>query len=136
MGNIVWELVKPLNQGKAIDSMESRYQIKLPADLRACIIKNNGGSPYPCTFDFGENKGKTFGGLLSFNEGDTDSIYKYIKAFETSDGKGVKMFPFGIDPAGNFLCVKNGNIVFYYHETEQECFICKTFTELLDRLYE
>jgi len=59
-----------------------------------------------------------FGGLLSFNEGDTDNFYDVVSRFETSDRK-LTMFHFGIDPAGNLLCVKNGEIVFYYSETEE-----------------
>ena len=49
-------------------------------------MKNNAGVPSLSTFDLGENKEMVFGGLLSFNEGDVDSIYDYISLFETDDG--------------------------------------------------
>ncbi len=135
MANIEWSNVRPLKKGSEIDVLEIKYLFKLPDDLKECLKHNNGGIPYPCSFDFGKNKGKVFGGLLSFNEGDYDSIYDVIGRFETSDNK-VKMFPFGIDPAGNLLCVKDGEIVFYYAETEETFFICKTFTKFLEMLYE
>lgn len=74
--------------------------------------------PFPFSFDIRKNKGMVFGGLLSFNEGDTDSFYDVVGRFETSDKK-LSMFPFGVDPAGNLLCVKDGEIVIYYFEMKK-----------------
>ena len=135
MVNIEWDCVRPLKMGTEVDVLEVRYLFKLPADLKECIKEHNGGIPFPYTFDFGQNKGKVFGGLLSFNEGDADSFYDVVSRFETPDKK-LTMFPFGVDPAGNLLCVKDDKIVFYYTETEESFFISKTFTDFLDMLYE
>ena len=50
--------------------------------------------------------------LLSFNKGDADSVYDYIGLFKNEDGTKLKMFPFGLDPFGNFFCVKkDGSVV-------------------------
>lgn len=135
MANIEWDAVKPLKVGTEVDVLEVKYLYRLPADLKECIKENNGGMPFPYTFDLGKNKGLVFGGLLSFNEGDTDSFFDVVSRFETSD-KGLTMFPFGVDPAGNLLCVKDGEIVLYYAEMEEPIFISKTFTDFLNMLYE
>ena len=136
MSNIEWDYVKPLKVGTEVDVVEVKYIFQLPADLKECLKENNGGSPYPCSFDFGKNIGKVFGGLLSFNDGDNVTFYEVLDRFTTSEGNRLKMFPFGYDPAGNFLCVEDGNIVFYDTEMGETFFICKNFTEFLAMLYE
>lgn len=135
MANIEWDNVRPLKVGTEVDVLEVKYLFMLPADLKECIKENNGGMPFPCSFDMKGKKGMVFGGLLSFNEGDMDSIYDVIDRFVTPDKK-LKMLPFGLDPSGNLLCVKDGEIVFYYSEMEESVFISKTFTDFLNMLYE
>ncbi len=135
MVNIEWDGVKPLKVGTEVDVLEVKYLFMLPADLKECIKKNNGGMPFPYSFDVGKNKGMVFGGLISFNEGDTDSVYDVIGRFETPDKK-LTMFPFGVDPAGNLLCVKDDEIVLYYSETETTFFVSKSFSDFLNMLYE
>lgn len=135
MANLTWKYVSPLKEGSEVDVLELKYCYMLPEDLKECIVENNAGVPSLSAFDMGENKGMAFGGLLSFNEGDVDSIYDYISLFETDDGKYLKMFPFAIDPAGNFFCIKDGNVVLYDHESDVTKVICHTFTEFLGMLY-
>ena len=132
---ITWKYVSPLKDSSEVDVLELKYCYMLPEDLKECIVKNNAGVPSLSTLDLGENKEMVFGGLLSFNEGDVDSIYDYISLFETDDGKGLKMFPFALDPAGNFFCIENGKVVFYDHEMDKTTVICNTFTEFLNMLY-
>ena len=76
-----------------------------------------------------------FGGLLSFNEGEMDSIYDYVSIFEKADGKGLRMFPFALDPAGNIFCVENNRIVLYNHEEDKTVVIADTFSAFLTMLY-
>lgn len=76
-----------------------------------------------------------FGGLLSFNEGDDDSIYDFIEEFETEDKTRLTMFPFGLDPFGNFYCIKENKVVFFDHESNTVLPIASTFTEFLGMLY-
>lgn len=115
--------------------LELKYHFMIPDDLKECIIKNNAGVPSLSTFDFGENNAMVFGGLLSFNEGETDSFFDYVNIFEKEDGKSLKMFPFALDPAGNFFCVENGKIVLYKHEEDRTIVICDTFSDFLNMLY-
>ena len=83
-----------------------------------------------------KNKNKVFGGLLSYNIDDLDNIYDFVALFENQDKSGLSMLPFGIDPAGNFICLKDEKIVFYDHETERAILICDTFTQFLEMLHD
>lgn len=135
MSNLTWKYVSPLKEGSEVDVLELKYCFALPEDLKECIMLNNAGTPSISTFDIGNNKGMVFGGLLSFNKEDVDSIYDCLRLFETDEGKHLKMFPFAIDPAGNFFCVKDNKIVFYNHETDNFIIISDNFTDFLNSLY-
>ena len=135
MANLEWKYVSPLKEKTEVEVVEIKYHFELPDDLRKCLTEHNAGVPSLSTLDFGKNKGMVLGGLLSFNKDDADSFYDYVDLFEQKDGKGLKMFPFALDPAGNFFCVKDNKIVFYNHETDQTVMICETFTQFLNMLY-
>lgn len=135
MADLTWKYVSPLKEGSEVDVLELKYCYMLPKDLKDCIVENNAGVPSLSTFDVGENKEMVFGGLLSFNEGDVDSIYDYINLFETDDGKGLKMFPFALDPAGNFFCIENNKVVMYNHEEDCTIVVSDTFSAFLNMLY-
>ena len=136
MKKIQWKYVSPLREKSAVDVLEIKYHYPLPDDLKSCILENNAGVPSPCLFDFGENKGKVFGGLLSYNPDDLDNIYEFIELFWNESNSNLSMFPFGIDPAGNFLCVKDKKVVFFDHETGNAIPICDTFMQLLEMLHD
>jgi hypothetical protein len=127
--NIEWKYVVPLKNKNAIDILESKYNQKLPKDLKECIKKNNSGSPNPKIFDMPDEKGKVFGGLLSFNKNDDDNIYIFEDLFKNS------LFPFASTPFGDVLCVKNNKILLWCHETDNVRFISNTFTDLINSLY-
>lgn len=135
MANLEWKYVSPLKEGTEVEVLELKYRFMLPDDLKECLAENNAGVPSLSTFDFGENKEMVFGGLLSFNEGDADSFYDYVGLFEKQDGKSLRMFPFALDPAGNFFCIEDGMIVLYNHETDESLKICRSFTDFLEMLY-
>ena len=135
MANLEWKYVSPLKEGTEVDVLELKYHFMLPEDLKECIKANNAGVPTLSTFDFGENTAMVFGGLLSFNEGEMDSIYDYVSIFEKADGKGLRMFPFALDPAGNIFCVENNRIVLYNHEEDKTIVIADTFSAFLTMLY-
>lgn len=135
MSNIVWKYVSPLKDENAIKKIEEKYCFAIPEDLKECIIHNNAGVPSVSTFDLEAKKGMVLGGLLSYNKGDLDSIYDYIDLFECSECKKLKMLPFALDPAGNFICIKDNAIVFYDHETDKTQKISNSFTDFLKSLY-
>lgn len=135
MSKIKWKYVSPLKDDTAVEEAELKYCFKLPEDLKQCLEKNNAGVPNLCTFDLNGEKERVFGGLLSFNKDDVDSFYDYVDFFKKESDSSLKMFPFAIDPAGNFFCVYNNKIIMYFHETESIVKISDTFSEFLDMLY-
>lgn len=136
MSNIKWKYVSPLLDDTELAVLEMQYRMMIPDDLKECIVQNNAGVPSITTVDIGNHSEKVFGGLLSFNKGDLDSFFDYVAMFESENGKSLKMFPFAIDPAGNFFCIEFGKVVFYDHESDETSIICNTFTELINKLYE
>ncbi len=132
---IEWKYVSPLKVGTEVEMLELKYFNPIPADLKKCIKQNNGGMPSPSKFDLGKKKDMVFGGLLSFNKGDDDSIYDFIGEFETADKTRLAMFPFGLDPFGNFFCIKDNKVVFLDHESNDIYPVANTFTEFLEALH-
>lgn len=134
MQTLEWKYTSKLKTGNEIDVLEIKYHFKLPDDLKECIKKNNAGMTYPSKFDTVKSKNRVFGGLLSFNEGEDDSVYDFISLFETDKKNELIMFPFGLDPFGNIYCVKNDKIVLWNHEEEVDEFISESFSEFLNML--
>lgn len=134
---IEWNYVSPLKVNTAVEFLELKYYYQIPGDLKDCIKKNNGGMPSLSKFNLDNQKSMVFGGLLSFNEGDDDSFYDFVKNFETQDGDKVRltMFPFGIDPFGNFYCIKDNKVVFFDHESNAIFSIADSFSSFLSMLY-
>ena len=132
---IQWNHVSELKNKASVSKFETKYHCSIPSDLKACIMKYNAGTPVPSLIDFRGNRDKVFGALLSYNTNDLDNIYEFVELFQTNNGSTLSMIPFGIDPAGNFFCVKDKKIVFYDHETERVLPICSTFTEFLNMLH-
>lgn len=128
--NIKWKYVTPLKKSSAIRDFEKAYGVSVPGDIKKCIEKNNGGTPSPQCFTLGKEKNKVFGNLLSFNEEDDDSVYKF-----TSVIKRKNIIPFGITPNGDLICSKAGKIVYYDHETDKIIPISGSLTDFLNSLY-
>ena len=46
-----WDSVNPLKVDTKVDVLEVKYLFRLPADLKRYIMENNGGMPFPYSFD-------------------------------------------------------------------------------------
>lgn len=135
MGKLKWKYISLLKDDTELENIEIMYHFPIPSDLKECIKRYNAGVPSLTTYDIGTDKEKIFGGLLSYNKGDMDSFFDYVSIFEKSDKNSLNMFPFGLDPAGNFFCIENNKVVLYCHETDKTVVIAATFTEFLHMLY-
>lgn len=135
MAVLEWKYVSVLKDDRQIDGLERKYQFKLPDDLKQCMTKYNAGVPNLVTYDIGGNTAMVFGGLLSLNPEDPDSVFDYAGLFEKDNGCGVRMFPFAIDPAGNLFCIENNRVVLYCHEDDKVIRLSDSFSALLDMLY-
>lgn len=129
---ITWKYVKPLKDEYSPEALAQTYGIKMPDDLLRCIKENNGGKVKPYTLDTPFAEDMVFGGLLSFNKEDIESVYVYLHRFKK--GNTLTAFPFGRDPFGNIYCLKDGKIYFEDHESDELFFVSDTFTELLSML--
>jgi len=133
MANIHWKYVKPLINKAAVEDFEKKYNVSFPSDLKQGIKVNNGGRPDKSTFDTNKTTERVFKTLLSFNEEDVETIYKY---FPIIHREITSLLPFASDPGGNFLCLKDGKVVLYLHEIGDIESVAISFTELMDKLYE
>lgn len=134
MNQLTWKYVKPLGTEQAIEQFESSYNVKLPLDLVAVFKQYNGGRPDKKGFNTSVKKERVLKTLLSFNEGDLETIYKAYDVLKPEDDK---LIPFASDPAGNYICyqVTDESIVFWEHETNTKEKIADSFTEFLHGLY-
>lgn len=130
INEMIWKYVKPTSLDK-IQAVEKEYGINLPEDLVNLLLEYNNGRPEKTLFRVA-GKERVFKKLLSYNKEDRENIYPYIDVLRNEN---VKLFPIASDPAGNFICLYEGNIVFWEHETAQKQYICDTITELIELLY-
>ncbi len=133
MKNIKWEYVSPIKEN-AIEDFESKYNVDIPEDLKKVILKNNGGMPSVSAIDNSNGDTYVFGGLLSFNDGDDDCVYDFVDMFIDEDDR-LSMLPFGLDPFGNFYCIKDNKVVFYNAEEDTTELMADSFSDFVDGLY-
>lgn len=113
-----------------IEDYEKEFKQKLPDDLKKAISENNMGSPFPNTFKLPNGEKNILKSMLSFNKKDKMNAY-FCKKLEQIP---KEVFPFAIDPFGNFICLKNSQIVFFDSEQEKCEYLCASFSELLENL--
>ncbi len=130
--NLTWKYVKELKDLNAIFDFEKKYGVLFPEDLKEYIIKYNGGRPSKSIFDTTKEKGHVFKALLSFNRDDRETIFITYDVLQKEDSS---LLPFASDPAGNFLCIKDGKVVLYFHETGELEAVADSFSAFLETLY-
>ena len=133
MNNITWKYVKPLVDPTAIERFESDHAVQFPLDLKEVLKAYNGGRPSLKYYDLGEIKDKEFKTLLSFNESDSETIYKAFKKIESNVHQ--TMIPFASDSAGNFFVVESDGICLWLHEIDKTVKICDSFTSFIAMLH-
>ncbi|SFC85380.1 SMI1 / KNR4 family (SUKH-1) [Bacillus sp. 491mf] len=125
-----------------IQQVEQYFGIRFPNDFIECVKQHNGGHPRPKVFCIEGQEDSSFSNLLTF---DLESQYSIIQRYENIKDRLVdRVYPFGRDSFGNFLCFdyRNGHqsptVVFWDHEEEEmekAIFpVCSSFTELLNSL--
>lgn len=147
MSNINWRKVRVKASVDNIKIVENKLGIILPTDFKVCVLENNGGRPSPYVFDIENRKGNVFATLLDLSlskETNMVTMREYVL-----DRLVDNIYPFADDPGGNLICFdyRGGNdrppkIVYWDHEIAYEdpegalFYICDTFTQLLDMLYD
>ena len=129
----VWKYKIDVSDRAVFSRIEEERNIVFPDQLKQFIVANNACTPTNYKFMLGNNE-KVFGSVLSFNVGekDMDSVFTAFSIIEDHN-----LLPFGIDPFGNYICysIKNGQILFWDHETGETKEIKNSFKEFIDSLY-
>jgi len=135
MNDIKWKYVKKLEDKKNVTDFETANRVRLPDDLKNCILENNGGRPSLRVFDSMAQKERVVKGLLSFNKSDLDNVYTVMEVFKKG---GLGLIPFASDPFGNFICLDpndKDSVVFWNHENGEAEQVCSSFSSFINSLY-
>lgn len=126
-----YKYVKELKDNNVFSQIEKERNVKVSNTLRSLIKNANAGSPNRklCIIN---KKERIIGSILSFNKGDTDSVFLAMDVVEDKN-----LLPFAIDPFGNYFCINKQNIVvFWDHETDNIESSKFTLEKFLNSLYE
>lgn len=127
-----------------IPCIEKAFLLTFPEDLKACITEHGGGSPDPCRFDIGREKGKTLVKLLSLDPRSKDFFWRYCTAVGwCSPGHHWRPYPIAQDAEGNYvgLDYEEGfppKVVYVRAEwtrTGWKHLVANSFTAFLEKLY-
>ena len=129
--NITWKRGSKIDEA-TIKKVETKFGITLPGDYKSIIINHNNARPSVSTFDTESSTEHVFKKLLSLKEDDLETVYKAKKVLSKIDDT---LFPFANDPAGNYLCFKNGTVVYWLHEDDSVLKVANSFTEFIAKLY-
>ena len=144
---LTWDFTTGRLERVEIEALESEWGVKFPNDYVQCVLLNDGGSPSRMAFDFPGRPGAVFNNLLSFHdaeaEDDAEGMRETYRAVRRRLPEGV--YPIARDPFGNLICfdsredADSPEVVFWNHEAPKKraiSRICRTFTDLLNSLYE
>ena len=128
---ITWIHATPISD-ELISEVENKYNVQLPNDLKTILKEGNNGVPSKRFFDSEVAKGHEWKTLLSYYKSDVENIYSVLSVLKDVD---ADLFPFGDDPAGNMICLKENKVVLWHHETDAIEFIANSISEFLAKLY-
>lgn len=141
---VVWTDVAVKVGAGDVRKVEAVWKVRLPQDLVACILVNNGGRPSKDVFDLKVNA-CVLDRLLRFDEGSDAYVLSDYEAM--LDRLVDWVFPIADDVFGNSLCLdyrkgrENPSIVFWDHEAAYAnpeaalTHVAGSFTEFLGLLY-
>ena len=131
--DITWKYKIELQDESVFSEIEKERGIIIPENLKELIVKANAATPSKYNFMIGTVE-KVLGAILSFNknEKDTDTVYTALKVIENK-----KLFPFAIDPFGNYICynIDENEVVFWDHESDTVSSADKNLEQFLESLY-
>lgn len=134
MNHLTWKYVKALSSEQVIEQFEAAHHVNFPQDFVEVFRLYNGGRPNKKSFVTSAARERVLKTLLSFNQGDLETIYK---AYDVVKAENDQLIPFASDPAGNLICyhVRDKSILFWEHETAETEKIADSFTDFLNGLY-
>lgn len=131
---IKWDFTSKLSDSSVFEKIEKEYSFIFSDELKSIFNQYNYGYPKPNLVKV-NGRERVFASLLSLNEEDSDFIPATIENLEFFvDGK-LLMFPFAVDPFGNYFCVENDKIVFWSHEDNETVVVADSLHEFFTLLY-
>lgn len=130
-----WKYVKPLKSKKLIKNFESKFNYKFPNSFISIVNKYNGGRPEKALFDTYMFNQRAIKSLLSFNEGDKETMWK-ISEWNKSELNN-EYISFAIDNFGNLICfsIEDNSVVFLELESLNVEKIADDFDTFINNLY-
>ena len=128
---MVWKYKIDLEDKAVFSEIEQNRGIEIPNDLKQLVSDENAATPEKYCFMVGNNE-RVFGSVLSFNKSDDDTVFKALDVVQDKN-----LFPFGIDPFGNYICLnlKSEEVVFWDHETDRIESTGKKLKQFIESLY-
>ncbi|KUP34394.1 SMI1/KNR4 family protein [Bacillus atrophaeus] len=130
-----------------IKEVEEKLKIKFPTDYKEFIKDHNGCSPIDKKVVLLQDSRESINNLLSI--GDPTRPIDLLSTIDNVKDRLVdKIIPFATDAGGNLFCFdyrmssQEPVIVFWDHEIAYEdkessiSYVCDSFTELINKLYE
>ena len=131
--NIVWKYKINLADRDVFAEIEKKRGIVIPDEVKDLIVEANAATPNKYNFMVKSSE-RVLGAILSFNknEEDTDTVFTALEVVEDKN-----LFPFAIDPFGNYICVNltTEEVVFWNHETGETSSTEKNINDFLKSLY-
>ncbi len=131
MSTMIWKRGSRIDDS-IIKEAEETFNVKYPEDYKNVVREYNNARPTINTFDTDVSKEHVFKKLLSLKKNDIETVYKAKYILSTIDNS---LIPFGLDPAGNFLCFKKGVIYYWLHEDDAVRKVANNFSDFIDSLY-
>lgn len=134
-----WYTSKVPIDEQTLEDIQQKIGVKFPSDYVQVAKISHGEPPTPNTIDFGSYEENVVGCLLSF-EKHSPINFLHIYGSLKSDLPN-KVIPFAKDPFGNMYCFdyRNGEeptIIYWDHESGSITYVCATFSDMENMLYE
>lgn len=112
---------------------ENKYSITVPELLKEIIIEYNGCTVEPNRFDIKDVKGKVLASFMSFSKKDSENVFIFTEILKKNN---FELFiPFAMDPFGNYLCIKENDVLFISNDFSYQETICNSFELFINNLY-
>lgn len=129
--SIQWKYSSPVEESEIL-TVAKKHNITLPSYLIQMIMVGNNGSPTPKKFLYGNGSNEdVFKTLLSYNPQDIENVFSALKELQGMPS----LYPFGNDPAGNFICLKGTKVVLWKHETHEVAIVADSVESFFEGLH-
>ena len=121
--------VKPLKDKSVIEAFFAEHGVEIPQGFLELFSTINGGRPEQNECVLKDGSERVINNFLSFNEEDKENVYKAIRRVSEDNDKLV---PFAKDPGGNYFCLFDGHVVFWFHEDGEIIDVAETFEQFFE----